>query len=84
MPKLSKRLSAAEILTLLDKQYLNTEDIKKIACVSIDKAREIRNEITRNLKEKNYFVPDKLIPSESLVDYLNLNLNYLKKIAKNN
>ena len=81
MPRVVKRLTPKEILNILNKQYLNVVDIKKIASVNIENARKIREEITGNLKADNYFVPDKLIPSESLIKYLNLNLNYLKKLS---
>lgn len=81
MSRSVKRLSPKEILNILNKQYLNIVDIKKIASVNIDNARKIRNEITERLKADNYFVPNNLIPSESLVKYLNLNISYLKKLS---
>ena len=83
MSRLAKRLSSKEILNILNKQYLNVTEIKKIASISIKDAREIREEITQRLKHDGYFVPDKLIPSESLVKYLNLDLSYLKKLSNN-
>lgn len=83
MSRIAKRLSSKEILNILNKQYLNVTDIKKIASISIEDARKIREEITQKLKYDGYFVPDKLIPSESLVKYLSLDLSYLKKLSNN-
>ena len=83
MPRLAQRISANEILDILNQQYLNVTDIKKVASVSIERARQIRNSISQKLEDENYFVPTNLIPTESLIDYLHLNLNYLKKISKN-
>lgn len=78
-----ERLPASEILKLLDKQWLNTSDIKKLACVGTNKAIELRNAIASKVTndDPNYFLPSKLVPTSAVVDYLHLDIKYLKKIA---
>lgn len=82
MARMSVRASANEMLDILNKQWLDTKDIKVLASVGIEKARKIKNEIISKLEDENYFLPNGLVPSEKVVEYLNLNVKYLKKIAK--
>lgn len=72
-------LSAHEILDILDKYYLNIEDIKKVACVGRNKALEIRKEIEKICYLDNIKIPTGLIPADKLIDYLGINISYLKK-----
>lgn len=81
--RIVKRLSANEILRILENQWLTTKDIKDIACVGYTKASYIKNEIEIKIKERdqNYFLPSGLVPSKEVVDYLNIDIKYLRKIA---
>ena len=81
--RIVKRLSANEILRILENQWLTTKDIKDIACVGYTKASYIKNEIELKIKERdqNYFLPAGLVPSKEVVDYLNIDIKYLKKIS---
>lgn len=81
MAKVPKRTSVDEMLLILNKQWLDTQDIRKLACVGEAKARKIKYEIRDNLLAENWFLPEGLVPSEKVVDYLNLNIKYLKKIG---
>lgn len=85
MARVPKLYSASEILQVLQKQWLTTDDIQILSGRSIDKARELKKEIARKIvEEDNYLLPNGLVPSDKTVEYLNLNINYLKKIAKSN
>ena len=81
--RIVKRLSANEILKILENQWLTTKDIKDIACVGYTKASYIKNEIELKIKERdqNYFLPSGLVPSKEVVDYLNIDIKYLRKIV---
>ena len=82
MARMSVRASANEMLDVLNKQWLDTKDIKLLASVGIEKEKKKKNEIISALEDDNYFLPSGLVPSEKVVEYLNLNVKYLKKIAK--
>lgn len=85
MARVPKLYSASEILQVLQKQWLTTDDIQILSGRSIDKARELKKEIARKIvEEDNYLLPNGLVPSDKTVKYLNLNINYLKKMAKTN
>ena len=82
MGKIAKRISVNDMLDILNNQWLSSTDIKKLACVSLARAIKIKDEITADLTSKNYFVPSGVVPCDSVVKYLNLNINYLKKISE--
>ncbi len=82
MVKIAKRISVSDMLEILNNQWLSSMDIKKLACVSLVKAIKIKDEITEELTSNNYFVPNGLVPCDRVVKYLNLNVNYLKKISE--
>lgn len=83
LSRIPKSSSAEVMLEVLSKQWLDTNDIKILACVGIEKARKIKYDIASMLEEDNYFLPNGLVPSEKVIEYLNININYLKKIARN-
>ena len=76
------RLTTSETLKLLSKPYLKTSDIKKIASCGDNKAIEIKKAILKICDERNYYVPSGLTPTEIVIEYLNININYLKKMMK--
>lgn len=77
-----KNTTATEILDTLQKPYLTTKDISILASVGINKAAEIRNEIVKELKEKNILFINNLLPNKEVVDYLKIDINYLKRIER--
>ena len=78
-----EKLTARETLKLLDNQWADTNDIKKLACCGTNKAGVIKNEIKEQLKKEGYELPSGLIPMDRLFDYLKININYLRKVSKN-
>lgn len=75
-------ISADQILDILNKQWLTTKDIQLIGSVGSIKALKIKNAIIEDLeKNKNQYIPNRLVPSEEVINYFNININYLKKIA---
>ncbi len=74
-------LNATEILTIINKYYIDTNDIRLIACVGTNKANEIKKTIAHLCDLDNIKLPYGLVPSEKVVEYLGININYLKKCA---
>ena len=77
-----EKLTANETLDLLNKQWADTNDVKKLACCGSNRAGVIKKEIREQLGE-TYFLPKGLVPMDKLFDYLKININYLKKVSKN-
>lgn len=82
MGRIPQRASVNEMLKVLQKQWLDTKDISVLACVSLNKAREIKKKITKEIESKDNFLPTGLVPNEEVVRYLNINVKYLKKISE--
>lgn len=82
MGRIPQRASVNEMLEVLQKQWLDTKDISILACVSLNKAREIKKKITKEIESKDNFLPTGLVPNEEVVKYLNINVKYLKKISE--
>lgn len=78
-----KPLSASELLDCMDKQWADWEDVAKIGCVGIDQAKKIKKDMMIKWQEEhpNKLLPYGLIPMKYVVDYFDINISYLKKLA---
>lgn len=76
-------MNSKELLKLIDKQWATRTDVQKIANVGQSKASKIFTIIYEKLKKENWYLQNtRLIPMSQLVDYLNIDIDYLKKIRK--
>lgn len=82
MKKLEKPLTASEILNRINNQWANKRDIMDIAFVGKNVADNIANTIKTELEAQGYYLPKGVIPMDKLVEYLKININYLKKVSK--
>jgi len=78
-----KKLNAKEVLELVNQQWATVYDIMKIGNCGKNTAQKVKKEIkdeieTRSSKELPYGV----VPMEKVVDYYNININYLRRISK--
>ena len=76
-------MNAEQILELIDQQWATTTDITKIGKCGREKAVKIKKEIKEQLGN-SYYLPNGMIPMEKVVEYFNININYLKKIKNLN
>lgn len=81
MARIPKTYTAKEILNILNKQWLNTKDIQIISGTGIEKARQIKKTISKQVQNEGYYLPDGLVPVDKTIEYLHININYLKKIS---
>ena len=75
-------IQADEMLVLLNKQWATVQDIMKIGALGRNKARDIKNEIDRNIKEQGMKLPINLVPMEKVIEYFKINLDFLVTINK--
>ncbi len=78
------KISASEMLKIFDNQWADAKDVMAIGGCGYTKALKIKNDIKRDLESKGYRVSRNLIPMEKVIEYFNININYLKKVAKEN
>ena len=76
------KVNANELLDLISRQWATKNEVKKIANVGENKALEIMRNIRNSLENDGYRLPRNLIPMDKLVDYLKINVSYLKKVSK--
>lgn len=80
--KSKKIIQADEMLEILNKQWATVQDIMKIGAVGRNKARSIKNEIDRSIKETGLDLPNNLVPMEKVIEYFKINVDFLVSINK--
>lgn len=75
-------IQADEMLEILNKQWATIQDIMKIGALGRNKARNIKNEIERNIIDKGLKLPNNLVPMEKVIEYFKINLDFLVTINK--
>ena len=75
-------LSADEMLEILNSQWATVQDIMKIGALGRNKARNIKNEIERNIIDQGLKLPNNLVPMEKVIEYFKINLDFLVTINK--
>lgn len=81
MKKEIKLPSAKETLEIIDKPWCTVDDICILIGGGRNKAFNIKNEINQKLINQGFNVLDRYVPTDQLVCYLNLNIDYLKKVS---
>lgn len=82
MKKPKKRASASETLEILNNPWLTARDIMKLMCLGANRAYEETKIIRSRVEKKGYTLPKGYVPVEEVIDYYNININLLKKLAK--
>ena len=78
-------MSSLEMISILSKQWANVNDIKKIASFGRDKSTIIRNSIINDILSSGKKLPiakQKLVPMEYVIQYLDINVDYIYSMAK--
>ena len=69
---------------IISKQWANINDIKQLCGNGRDKARQIRNEIEFDILKSGKRLlggKEKKVPMSKVIDYLNMDINYIAKMA---
>ena len=73
-----------EMLSIISKPWVNVEDIMKLCNVGRNNATKIRQSIEKSIKESGKLVPasmTKYVPTKLLLEYVNLDEDYIIKMA---
>ena len=71
-------MTAQETLNLISKQWCNLEDFMKLGELGRNSALRIKKEIKEKLIKQGYKIPNHVVPMKEVVDYLDININYLE------
>lgn len=77
-------MSAEETLNLISKQWCDLKDIMLLAQIGRNSALKVKSNIAHDLSSKGYFLPKNLIPMREVVDYLKIDISYLKDMTLEN
>ena len=71
-------MTAQETLNLISKQWCNLEGLMKLGELGRNSALRIKKEIKEKLIKQGYKIPNHVVPMKEVVDYLDININYLE------
>ena len=77
-------MTYGELFVLVSKQWANVNDIKQLCGNGRDKARQIRNEIEFEITKSGKKLlngKEKKVPMSKVIDYLNMDIDYIAKMA---
>lgn len=74
-------VTAEEALEILNKPWCTAEDIMKLSGYGENKAAKVRKEINEKLINEGFNVLDKYVPTDRLLKYFSINIEYLKTIS---
>lgn len=80
--KITNSINAIETLELIKKTWADKKDIMKLACCGDTKAKKIKQDLVDELEQDGYKLPSGKVPMDRLVQYLKINITYLKKVSK--
>ena len=75
-------MNASETLDLISKQWCNLNDLMQLGQFGRNTALKVKKEIKDKLTKQGYRLPNHLIPMKEVVDYLDININYLESRIK--
>ena len=78
-------MTYTEMFDVLSKPWASVNDIKFIASCGRDEATNIRNWISKEIKESGKHLPtskEKIIPMEYVVKYLGLDIEHITEMAQ--
>lgn len=71
-------MEAQETLNLISKQWCTLEDLMALGEFGRNSALKVKREIKNKLINQGYKIPSHVISMKEVVDYLNININYLE------
>ena len=77
-------MTYSELFEILSKQWANVNDIKQLCGNGRDKARQIRTEIELDIEKNGKKLlggKEKKVPMSKVIDYLNMDIDYIAKMA---
>jgi len=77
-------MSYSELFKILLKPWASVNEIMSIANCGKDSATQIRNNIVAQIRKENKEIPYSkkiIVPTEKVIEYLNLDVDYIKTMA---
>lgn len=73
-------MSTDEILKIISKQWCSLDDLRNLTGLGKNNLLKLKREIKKSLN--NNSIPNKLLPMNEVVKYLNIDVDYLIKLER--
>lgn len=73
-------MSTDEILKIISKQWCSLDDLRNLTGLRKNSLLKLKREIKKSLN--SYSIPNKLLPMNEVVKYLNIDVDYLIKLER--
>lgn len=78
---MNKNNTAKNILEIISKQYCTTSDLMILSNSGKNTCLKIKKQLREKLQNENYYLPKNVLPMDKVVEFLNINISYLKKVS---
>lgn len=73
-------MSTDEILKIISKQWCSLDDLRNLTGLGKNSLLKLKREIKKSLNSNS--IPNKLLPMNEVVKYLNIDVDYLIKLER--
>ena len=75
-------MNANEMIKIISKVWCTNEDLQKLSGLVITNTSKLKRKIKEVLEKDRKVLPKGLLPMSEVVKYLNIDIDYYKKIAE--
>ena len=75
-------MNANEMIKIISKVWCTNEDLQKLSGLGITNTSKLKWKIKEELEKDGKVLPKGLLPMSEVVKYLNIDIDYYKKIAE--
>ena len=75
-------MNANEMIKIISKVWCTNEDLQKLSGLGITNTSKLKRKIKEEIEKKGKGLPKGLLPMSEVVKYLNIDIDYYKKIAE--
>ena len=75
-------MKANEMIKIISKVWCTNEDLQKLSGLGFTNTSKLKRKIKEELEKDGKVLPKGLLPMSEVVKYLNIDIDYYKKIAE--
>ena len=75
-------MNANEMIKIISKVWCTSEDLQKLSGLGITNTSKLKRKLKEELEKDGKVLPKGLLPMSEVVKYLNIDIDYYKKIAE--
>ena len=75
-------MNANEMIKIISKVWCTNEDLHKLSGLGITNTSKLKRKIKEEIEKDGKVLPKGLLPMSEVVKYLNIDIDYYKKIAE--